>query len=67
VRAPMNGRIAEVRAKVGDAVEAGQVLIVLEAMKLQHNLSAPRAGVVARVDASVGAQAAPGQILVALE
>ncbi|MEO1065327.1 MAG: biotin carboxylase N-terminal domain-containing protein [Actinomycetota bacterium] len=49
VAAPMPGRVLEVRVDVGDRVEAGQVVVVLEAMKMENHLRAPAAGVVAEV------------------
>ncbi|MFP5374514.1 MAG: biotin carboxylase N-terminal domain-containing protein [Gammaproteobacteria bacterium] len=54
VRAPMPGRVVVVRAAPGDRVEAGQELLVLEAMKMELALRAPRAGTVAEVRAGEG-------------
>ena len=52
--APMPGRIIDVLARPGDAVARGDVLLVLEAMKVQMRLTAPRAGMVEAVRAGVG-------------
>ncbi len=52
--APMPGRIVTVAAKVGDTVTRGQVLVVLEAMKVQMRLAAPRDGTVAALRAEAG-------------
>ena len=52
--APMPGRIIDVLARPGEAVARGDVLLVLEAMKVQMRLTAPRAGVVEAVRAGVG-------------
>jgi geranyl-CoA carboxylase alpha subunit len=65
--APMNGRVAAVNAKAGETIEAGQALVVLEAMKMEHALSVPAAARVTAVHVSPGAQVVPGQLLVELE
>jgi geranyl-CoA carboxylase alpha subunit len=62
--APMNARVVAVHARAGDAVEAGQPLVVLEAMKMEHTLVAPAALRVRAVHVSKGAQVAPGALLV---
>jgi 3-methylcrotonyl-CoA carboxylase alpha subunit len=67
VRAPMPGLVKRLAARPGQAVEAGAVLVVLEAMKMEHGLAAPRAGVVAEVRVEEGAQVAEGSLLLALE
>ena len=54
IRAPMPGLVLRVLAAPGDAVEAGQGLVVLEAMKMENELRAPAAGTVAAVHASAG-------------
>ncbi|MEO1552843.1 MAG: biotin/lipoyl-containing protein, partial [Pseudomonadota bacterium] len=67
VKAPMPGKVIAVHVKPGDTVEKGAVMAVMEAMKMEHSLTAPRDGVVATVETSVGAQVPEGEILVALE
>jgi propionyl-CoA carboxylase alpha chain/3-methylcrotonyl-CoA carboxylase alpha subunit len=67
IRAPMPGRIASVAAAPGETVAAGQTLVVLEAMKMEHALAAPFAGVVAEVAAGEGDQVLEGATLVRLE
>jgi len=62
--APLAGRIAAVHAQVGDAVQSGQVLVVLEAMKMEHSLCAPFGGRIAEMAAQVGGQARVGAKLV---
>ncbi|TAN08305.1 MAG: acetyl/propionyl/methylcrotonyl-CoA carboxylase subunit alpha [Rhodanobacteraceae bacterium] len=52
--APMPGRIVLVKAKAGDKVDAGQELLVMEAMKMELSLKAPRAGVIEAVSAAAG-------------
>jgi 3-methylcrotonyl-CoA carboxylase alpha subunit/geranyl-CoA carboxylase alpha subunit len=67
LRAPFNGKVVAVPVAPGATVTRGDVLAVVESMKLEHSLSAVRAGVVAGVAVAVGQQVAPGQLLVALE
>lgn len=67
VMAPMPGKVIAVSVKAGDTVEKGQVVAVMEAMKMEHSLTAPRDGVVEAVGAAVGAQVPEGEVLVALE
>jgi biotin carboxyl carrier protein len=67
IRAPMPGKVLEVKAKVGADVAKGAPLVVMEAMKMEHTLTAPRAGRIASVDATAGQQTPEGAILVRLE
>lgn len=67
VFAPMPGLVKAVDVAVGDAVAAGDALMVLEAMKMEHTLVAPRNGVVARLAAAVGDQVTDGALMIALE
>ena len=67
VLAPMPGTVIALDVAVGDKVEAGQRLAVLEAMKMEHACLSPRSGTVASVGASVGGQVGAGDALVALE
>ncbi len=67
VEAPMPGLVKAVDVRAGDAVEAGQRLAVLEAMKMEHSLTAPRDGVVAEVLVAGGSQVEAGAALVRLE
>ncbi len=66
VSAPMNGRIVAIRAGTGDKVEKGQCLIVLEAMKIEHELSASMDGIVESVAVREGEQVATRQLLMEL-
>ena len=54
--APMPGKIIEVRVQQGDRVAAGQTLLVMEAMKMEHAVTASAAGVVAEVHVAAGEQ-----------
>ena len=66
VHAMIPGRVAAVNVAVGDAVTAGQTLLVVEAMKMQNELRAPRDGVVERVSVGVGETIDLGDLLVVL-
>ncbi|MEU5135021.1 acetyl/propionyl/methylcrotonyl-CoA carboxylase subunit alpha [Streptomyces californicus] len=61
--APMPGTVTVVKVAVGDEVEAGQSLLVVEAMKMEHVISAPHAGTVTELDVAAGATVAMDQIL----
>ncbi|MFE1367371.1 acetyl-CoA carboxylase biotin carboxylase subunit [Streptomyces anulatus] len=61
--APMPGTVTVVKVAVGDEVEAGQSLLVVEAMKMEHVISAPHAGTVTELDVIAGATVAMDQIL----
>src|SRR5204863_689464 len=66
LRAPMNGKVVAVLVAEGDAVEKGQRLVVVEAMKMQHEMTAQAAGRVARLAVKPGDQVATRQLLVEL-
>ena len=66
VKAPMPGNLIKVNVKVGDAVKKGDVLCVLEAMKMENDIMAPADGVVASVEAAQGASVATDAVLVTL-
>jgi acetyl-CoA carboxylase carboxyltransferase component/biotin carboxyl carrier protein len=66
VVAPLTGTVGLVLAEVGQLVAAGQPLLVLEAMKMEHEVSAPASGRVQRVAAVPAATVAAGEILVVL-
>lgn len=61
--APMPGTVTVVKVSTGDQVAAGQSLLVVEAMKMEHVISAPHAGTVAELDVTPGATVAMDQIL----
>jgi geranyl-CoA carboxylase alpha subunit len=67
VKAPMDGAIVEVRVSEGDLVSKGQLLLVLEAMKMEHPLKAGMSGVVKRIQAVAGDQVRSRQILLEIE
>ncbi|MEV8535276.1 acetyl-CoA carboxylase biotin carboxylase subunit [Streptomyces sp. NPDC051211] len=61
--APMPGTVTVVKVAVGDTVAAGQRLLVVEAMKMEHVISAPHAGTVTELDVSPGSTVAMDQVL----
>ena len=65
--APMPGSVVRVDVGVGQPVEAGQPVLVLEAMKMQHTVKAPTDGVVTQIDVKAGAQVAAGEVLAVVE
>lgn len=67
VRAPMPGLIVRVNVKAGDTVQAGQGLVVMEAMKMENELRATAAGRVKSVEVAPGMAVEKGALLVALE
>ncbi|MDO5586666.1 MAG: biotin/lipoyl-containing protein, partial [Clostridia bacterium] len=66
VSAPMPGNIVAVKVSVGQSVNAGDVLCVLEAMKMENEIMAPKAGKVVAVSTSAGATVNTGDPLVSL-
>ncbi|TLQ45815.1 acetyl/propionyl/methylcrotonyl-CoA carboxylase subunit alpha [Streptomyces marianii] len=61
--APMPGTVTVVKVAVGDAVDAGQSLLVVEAMKMEHVISAPHAGTVTELDVTPGTTVVMDQVL----
>ena len=62
--APMPGKIVAVQVAVGDRVERTQVLVVLEAMKMEHTVASPVVGKVEQLMVAVGDQVEEGALLV---
>jgi len=67
VAAPMPGKVVRVLVNVGDSAEAGQGLVVVEAMKMQNEMKATRPGRVIEIRASAGQTVGAGDTLVVLE
>ena len=67
VAAPMPGRVIRVLVEAGQDVDAGQGLIVVEAMKMQNEIKSPKAGRVAEVKTVAGATVSAGDILAVIE
>ncbi len=61
--APMPGKVVRLLAKVGDVVEAGQGLLVVEAMKMQNEIRSPKSGTVERVSVVEGQTVNAGEVL----
>lgn len=64
--APMPGKVLATYVSVGDAVEAGQLLLILEAMKMEHRITAPTDGIVSELRVREGDQVANGEVLIVL-
>lgn len=67
VTVPMQGTIVKVLVAEGDAVEVGQTICVLEAMKMENNVNAEKAGTVKEVRVQAGASVGPGDVLAVIE
>ncbi|MCM1307639.1 MAG: biotin/lipoyl-binding protein [Butyrivibrio sp.] len=66
VNAPMPGKIVAVKANPGDKVTRGQVILVLEAMKMENDIVAPEDGTVAGINVAVGSSVESGETLATL-
>lgn len=66
VNAPMPGTILDVKVGAGAAVKAGDVLVILEAMKMENEIVAPQDGTVAAVNVKKGDSVNSGDVLVSL-
>ena len=67
ISAPMPGTVVGVNVKVGDSFKRGQVLLVLEAMKMENEILAPRDGRVLNINTQKGASVNSGDVLIAFE
>ena len=67
ISAHIPGKVAAVQVAVGDLVAAGQVLLVLDSMKMEHPIKAPEAGRIAELSVSAGAIVASGSLLLTVE
>jgi biotin carboxyl carrier protein len=67
VESPMPGNIVAVNVSQGDAVKAGQAVVVIESMKMQNEITSPVAGEVKKVNCNVGEQVNFGDVLVEIE
>ncbi|HWN09313.1 MAG TPA: biotin/lipoyl-containing protein [Pyrinomonadaceae bacterium] len=64
---PMPGKVVRVLVEAGAQVEAGEGVVVVEAMKMQNEMKAPKAGVVVSMNAEVGATVSAGDVLAVIE
>ncbi len=67
IASPMPGRVVRLLTQVGDTVEAGQGVVVVEAMKMQNEMAAPRSGTVSEIHVSEGQTVKAGEILAVVE
>jgi biotin carboxyl carrier protein len=67
VRPPMNGKLERLAVAVGQAVAKGDVLFILEAMKMQNEVRSPAAGRVAAIHGTVGSAVDPSHVVVEIE
>lgn len=67
LQAPMPGLVIEIPIKVGQEVDQGDVLVILESMKMQNELTAPKAGRITRIQAKVNDIVERKQVLLVLE
>lgn len=66
-RSPLNGVVVRIAAQVGQSIQPGDILLVLEAMKMETNITAPVAGKVSKIRVAHGAPVTAGQIVVDFE
>jgi biotin carboxyl carrier protein len=66
VNAPMPGKILGVKANAGQAVKKGEVILILEAMKMENEIVAPEGGTIAGINVSVGEMVEAGDVLATL-
>lgn len=67
VTAPMPGKVLAVKVNVGDSVQSGAPVLVLEAMKMENDIVAPKDGKVVAINVKVGDSVESGAVLVSLE
>jgi methylmalonyl-CoA carboxyltransferase 1.3S subunit len=66
-RSPVSGIVIKVAAQVGQTLQAGDVMLVLEAMKMETNITAPGPGKIAAIPVSTGESVQSGQVVVEFE
>ena len=66
-KAPLPGTILELMVKEGDSIKAGQVLLSLEAMKMENNIESDRDGIIEKVNVSVGETVLEGHLLLTIK
>ena len=63
MKAPMPGKVSKIVAKVGDKVKKGDIIMILEAMKMQNEMGSPIDGTVKVINTTVNENVKPGQLL----
>lgn len=67
ILAPMPGNILDIRANVGESVKKGQVILILEAMKMENEIMAPQDGKISSIDVSKGSVVNSGDLLFTMD
>lgn len=67
IKAKMPGKIIELKVKAGDAVKKGDLLLVMEAMKMKNPVPAPSDGTVKEVKIEIGGRVNAGQVMLVIE
>ena len=67
IAAPMPGTVLEIKATPGQRVKKGEVLLILEAMKMENEINAPADGVIAQVFVTKGASVVTGNALISMQ
>lgn len=67
LRSPLNGLVVRIPAQAGQQIQTGDTVLVVEAMKMETNITAPAAGKISKINVNVGDSVTSGQILVEFE
>ena len=67
IKARMPGKVDEVKVKVGDAVNKGDIVAVMEAMKMKNPLPSPEAGTVKEIKVEAGGRVSAGDVIMVIE
>lgn len=67
VTAPMAGKIVSIKVKKGDSVKAGEVICILEAMKMENEIVTPRTGTIQEINVSEGSTVSEGDVLIVIK
>ncbi|MGM9974344.1 MAG: biotin/lipoyl-containing protein [Clostridiaceae bacterium] len=67
IQSPMPGTIVDIRVAPGDKITSGQVMLILEAMKMENEIVAPRAGTIERVFVSKGQSVNAGDVMISIQ